>query len=271
MAARLEGRVAVVTGGNSHLGRAIAAAFVAAGASVVLAARDAERGEAAAAELGEHALFVATDLGDDDSIAACLAATLGRFGRVDFLVNNAVSYDDGGLESSRDQWLRGLNVNVVGAAVFVREVVSHMGPGSAIVNVGSVGGKFGAAGRAIYPASKAAVLQLTRNQAVDLAPRGIRVNSVSPGWTWSDPLARMSGGNRAVADAAAATTQPLGRAGDAEEVAAAVVFLCTPAASFVTGTDLAVDGGFSMLGPDQGRGPRHWVAEAERRGRDGRL
>jgi NAD(P)-dependent dehydrogenase (short-subunit alcohol dehydrogenase family) len=260
----LGGRVAIVTGGNSHLGSAIASAFVAAGAAVVVAARDEERGVAVAAELGDRAFFVRTDLAEDASIAGCVAATLERFERIDFLVNNAVVYADHGVDSSRKEWLAGLNVNVVGGAVFVREVMPHMAPGSAVVNIGSVGGKFGAAGRAIYPASKAAVLQLTKNQAVDLAPRGIRVNSVSPGWTWSDPLARMTDGSREVADRAAATTQPLGRAGDASEVAAAVCFLCSPEASFITGTDVAVDGGFSMLGPDQGRGPRYWVERAGR-------
>ena len=253
----MNGRVAIVTGGNSLLGKAIARAFVDAGASVVIAARDAERGEAAARELG--ALYVQTDLAEDASIDACVAATLERLGRLDFLVNNAVAYVDGGLETTREDWVYALNVNVAGTAVFVREASRHMEPGSAIVNLGSVGGKFGAAGRSVYPASKAAILQLTRNQAVELAPRGIRVNSVSPGWTWSDPLARMVGGNREAADRAAATTQPLGRAGDAEEVGAAVVFLCSPAASFITGADLAVDGGYSMLGPDQGRGPRYWI------------
>ena len=260
----LDGRVAIVTGGNSRLGFAIASAFHAAGSSVVLAARDETRGSEAAGRLGERSLFVRTDVADDDSIRACVEAALDRFGRVSFLVNNAVVYDDGGLDSTREQWLASLNVNLVGAAVFTREAGRVMESGDAVVNVGSVGGKFGAAGRAIYPASKAAILQLTRNQAADLAPRGIRVNSVSPGWTWSDPLSAMTDGDRELADRASAGTQPLGRAGDAEEVAGVVVFLCSPAASFITGADVAVDGGFSMLGPDQGRGARHWIDKARR-------
>jgi len=253
----VNGSVAVVTGGNSLLGSAIARALIDNGVSVVIAARDATRGEAVAHRLG--GLYVHTDIAEDESIRRCVAMTLEHFGRLDFLVNNAVAYMDGGLETTREDWMYALNVNVAGTAIFVREAARVMEPGSAIVNLGSVGGKFGATGRSVYPASKAAILQLTKNQAAELAPRGIRVNSVSPGWTWSDPLAELTEGSHELANRAASHTQPLGRAGDAEEVGAVVVFLCSPAASFITGADVAVDGGYSMLGPDQGRGPRYWI------------
>jgi len=149
-------------------------------------------------------------------------------------------------------------VNLVSAALCAQQVAPHLPRGGVIVNIGSVGGKFGAAGRLLYPASKAALLQLTRSLAATLAPQGIRAVTVSPAWTWGPSVARMSGGDRARADAVGAHFHPLGRVGDGAEVAAAVAFVCSDAASWITGCDLPVDGGYSMSGPDQGVAPRTW-------------
>jgi NAD(P)-dependent dehydrogenase (short-subunit alcohol dehydrogenase family) len=124
--------------------------------------------------------------------------------------------------------------------------------GGAVVNFSSIAGKQGQRGRALYPASKAAILQVTRNEAMELAADRIRVNTVSPGWTWSATIARLTKGDRAKADRIAGEYHPLGRVGDAEEVARAVLFLCSDDARHITGIDLPVDGGYAMSGPDQG-------------------
>ncbi|CAN7741373.1 SDR family oxidoreductase [Variovorax paradoxus] len=259
----LQGKVAVVTGAAALLGSAIARAFVQAGARVVAVDIDAVRGEALAAGLGEGCRFVACDIASDDALDALVAGVLRTEGRIDCLVNNAVVYGDAGLGAARADWLSALNVNLVSGAMLVQKTADALAAqGGAIVNMGSVGGKFGAAGRALYPAAKAAILQLTRNQAATLAPRGVRVNSVSPGWTWSDALSRMADGDRARADRVGAPMHPLGRVGDGDDVAQVVLFLCSDAARFVTGADIPVDGGFSMLGPDQGRSARDWFGAA---------
>lgn len=249
------------------LGAAIVRAFCEAAASVVFAARDAARGADLEIELGsDRAVFVRADITSDRDLDRCITTAATRFGGVDVLVNNAVSYFDRGLDSSRDEWREALDVNLVSPALLVQKVAPIMRArgGGAIVNVGSVGGKFGARDRATYPASKAALLQLTRNQAATLARDRIRVNSVSPGWTWSDTLKEMADGNRMRADEVSGIVQPLGRAGTPEEVARAILFICSDQASFITGEDLAVDGGFSMLGPDQGRSARQWFGTAIR-------
>ncbi|MET3440403.1 NAD(P)-dependent dehydrogenase (short-subunit alcohol dehydrogenase family) [Variovorax paradoxus] len=255
----LQGKVAIVTGAAAMLGSAIVRAFVQAGAQVLAVDIDAVRGEALQAELGSRRRFVACDIASDAALDALLADVLATEGRIDFLINNAVVYGDNGMAATRDEWLRALDVNLVSGAVLVQKAADALAAQrGAIVNMGSVGGKFGTANRALYPAGKAAILQLTRNQAATLAPRGVRVNSVSPGWTWSDALSRMAGGDRAHADRMAAPLHPLGRAGDPDDVAQVVLFLCSDAARFVTGADIPVDGGFSMLGPDQGRSARDW-------------
>jgi len=257
----LQGKVAIVTGAAAMLGSAIVRAFVQAGAQVLAVDVDVPRGEALAAELGPRCRFLPCDIGDDDALDALVGAALQGAGRIDFLINNAVVYGDAGLGATRSEWLAALNINLVSGAMLVHKAADALAAqGGAVVNMGSVGGKFGTAGRALYPAAKAAILQLTRNQAASLAPRRVRVNSVSPGWTWSDTLSRMAGGDRTLADRTAAPLHPLGRAGDGDDVAQVVLFLCSDAARFVTGADIPVDGGFSMLGPDQGRSARDWFA-----------
>ena len=251
----LDGKVAIVTGAAQGLGAAVAHGLGTAGARVIVA--DINEPQAP----GPNAVFQRTDLASDDDIDACVAAARDRCGRLDILVNCAVTYLDRGLESSRAEWHRALDVNLVGAALLTARAAAVMAsPGGVVVNIGSVGGKFGAAGRALYPAAKAALLQFTRNAAVSLAPRGIRVVSVSPAWTWSPALQRMAG-TEARADAVGARVHPAGRVGRGADVANVVLFACSDLAGFVTGVDLPVDGGFSALGPDAGRSPRDWFGE----------
>lgn len=259
---RLAGRVAIVSGATQGLGADVSACLAQAGATVFLLGRNRAAGEARASEIGPAAHFIETDIGDDAALDACVAEVVGREGRIDLLVNNACSYDDAGLQSSRAQWLATLNINLVSAAILTQKCLPHMACGSVVINVGSTGGKFGAAGRAIYPASKAALLQITRNFAVDLAPRGIRVLAVSPAWTWSPSVEDMSGGSPELADRVAARFHPLGRVGRGADIGRVIVFAASDDAGWMTGVDLPVDGGFSILGPDQGRSPRHWFNQA---------
>jgi NAD(P)-dependent dehydrogenase (short-subunit alcohol dehydrogenase family) len=244
--------VAIITGGAASIGAEIVGTFAAAGYSVAIADIAAAEGEAVAAAAGTHVRFFATDLAVDGDIARCVAGTVSAFGAITAIVHAACTYVDGGIAASRADWHHSLDVNLIGAAQLVQQARPHLvTPGSAIVLVGSLSAKIGQAGRWLYPASKAALLQLARSMAIDLAPAGIRVNSLSPGKTWSAPLQRKHAGDRARADAVEGTFHALGRLADAAEIARAALFLCSEDASFITGTDLAVDGGYTAMGPER--------------------
>lgn len=237
----LSGRTAIVTGGATLLAHGVIGALVAAGARVVVADVD-EVGGAAAEKLGADVVFVRTDITDAPSLAALVETTVGRFGGIDIVVNLAATYLDEGFATSRRDWLTALDVNVVSMV----EVVRHAHPylvvseHAAVVNFTSISSKVAQTGRWVYPASKAAIVQLTRSMALDLAADGIRVNSVSPGWTWSKIMDDLSGGNRTKTDAVAAPFHLTGRVGDGAEIGAVVAFLASDAADAVTGAAVTV-------------------------------
>ncbi|ANQ85129.1 short chain dehydrogenase [Azoarcus olearius] len=248
----LDNKVAIVTGGATMIGEAVARDLIAHGGRVVLADIDADKGAAAADRLGAAARFIRTDVTDDAAIAACVAGTVAAFGGVDFLVNCACTYVDNGAASTRAEWLQAFNVNVAGAAMMLQTCRPEMVKrgGGAVVNFASISATSAQAGRWLYPMSKAAIQQFTRSAALDLAADHIRVNSVSPGWTWSSIIETLSGGDKAKADKVAADYHILGRLGLPEEVAQVVSFLLSDHASFVSGADYACDGGYTALGPE---------------------
>ncbi len=243
------GTSVIVTGGSSLIGEAIARVFLDRGAAVVIADVKVSEGTSLARDLGRGCEFVATDLRLDDDIdrAVGIATALAPIKTV---VNNAAIFIDHQLETDRATWLDAFNVNVVAASILVQRCRDQLAETKgSVVNIGSISARVSQPGRLVYNTTKAAMLQMTKNLAHELAADGVRVNSVSPGWTWSRNIeARYD--DRAHADRFAAEFQPLGRMGDPEEIAAAVFFLASDDASFITGSDLKVDGGYGALGPE---------------------
>ncbi|MBD0863089.1 SDR family oxidoreductase [Gordonia sp. zg691] len=247
----LTGRTAIVTGGATLLGHGVVAELAAAGAAVVVADIDVEGGEKAAAQAATIT-FIETDITDDESLARTIATVADSHGGIDIVVNLAAIYLDNGFDTTRAEWLTALDVNVVSMVETVRHAFDHLArsPHAAVVNFSSVSGNVAQTGRWTYPASKAAVAQLTRSMAMDLAEHGIRVNSVNPGWTWSKVMDELSKGDRAKTDRVAAPFHLTRRVADPAEIGKVVVFLASDDASVVTGADWAADGGYSAMGPE---------------------
>ena len=256
-------KVAIITGGAGgpdSLGAEIVRHFHTAGARVVIADINREEGSALSEELGESTLFIPTDITSDEDVVSVVQQAVEHFGQLDFLVNSACTYAENGLNTNREEWLYLLNVNTVSAALMAREAVPELKKTrGAIVNFSSVAGKISQAGMFAYSVSKAANLHLTRKLAAELASDGIRVNTVSPGWTWSDPIAMAAKGSVELADEVGAKMHPLGRVGRGKDVAKAILFLCSDESGFITGVDLPVDGGYTTLGPEQTISPFVWL------------
>lgn len=246
MADRLKDKIAIVTGGARGMGEATVRLFVNEGASVVIADRLSDAGEALAAELGERAHFEFLDVSDEQGWQNLLARTLERFGRIDALVNNAGVVSFGGIDSiEAAEFDRVFAVNVKGPLLGMKHVGRAMrdaGRGS-IVNISSVDGLRGVNAVALYSSSKWAVRGLTKSAAMEFGPDGVRVNSVHPGGI-DTPMGNPQGQSGAERNANYDRV-PLQRIGEPHEVATASLFLCSDEASYITGAELAVDGGWA--------------------------
>ena len=244
------GQVALVTGASMGMGLAAATAFAENGANVVLGDVNEDALRAATTALtdrGFDVVGVRCDVSDEGQVARVVDTAVERYGRLDIAFNNAgimVPATDAA-EEPLEQFERVIAVNLRGVWASIKHELRVMGPqgSGSIVNNSSLGGLVGNPGRAAYHASKHGVIGLTGSVALEYAPRGVRVNAVCPG-TIVTPMVQdmLDKGDLAEADAVAAT--PIGRMGTAEEVAAAVLWLCSPGASFVVGVALPVDGGY---------------------------
>jgi len=251
---RFKGKVALVTGGTNGIGFAIALELLREGATVAVTGlpADVSGGRAAFAAAGFHPLIRAGDMADEVFCRRVVSDVLKLHGRIDCLVNNAFSFIAKGLDAAREDFERSFNVGPFAFALLTQLVAEPMKQqgGGAIVNVSSISAWIAQPNRWTYNTAKGAVAQLTRCAALDLAPHRIRVNSVSPGWIWTREVDKAAGGDRAKFDPIWGQFHMLGRMGHPVEIAGPVLFLLSNDASFITGTDLPVDGGYNGLGPE---------------------
>jgi len=243
---RLEKKVAIVTGGGSGIGKAIAAAFVREGAQVVIAGRDNKKLKLAAEEIGAGCRPVTADVSNASEVQKLVSATLEKFKHIHILVNNAAVLLPGTAESlSEEDFDQTFNINVRGLWLLARAVLPPMraaGSGS-IINIGSVLSLLGARNRVAYSASKGAVTAMTRAMAMDHAAENIRVNCICPGIVETDLVAKFNMDENARRLRVA--MHPMGRFGQPADVASAAVFLASDESAWATGSMITVDGGYS--------------------------
>lgn len=249
MGVSFEGQVALVTGAGSGMGLATARAFAEAGASVVLADINEEAVRTAADKLTARAfkaIAIYCNVADESQVVSMIEQTVSTFGRLDAAFNNAgvISRWTEMVAVTNDEWNRVMEINLRGVWNCMRHELRQMlqqGSG-AIVNCSSIGGIAGAPGLSAYSASKHGVIGLTKTAALEYAAKGIRVNAVCPGMINTPMADVLTGGNTQILDEMVKNA-PIGRLGEPEEIAAAVLWLCSPGASYVIGHALVVDGG----------------------------
>ena len=240
---------AIVIGGGSGIGAATTLRMTELGCSVAIFDIDVAAAQAIAQQVKPEELCVVrnVDISDEKGVEAAVSEVAQNTGRIDFLVNCAASFISAGRDATRSDWDRVLGVNVRGCAAAVSAVSRHMPAGSAIVNVSSISAHIAQPNRWTYNATKAAIVEITKCQALDLAPLGIRVNVVSPGWIWTPEVAKAAGGDRERWEPVWGRYHILRRLGEPREVANAIIFLLSESASFITATELMVDGGYLAL------------------------
>ena len=248
-----ENKTVVITGGTSGIGKATALAFSQEGANVVVSGRRISEGENVVREItsaGGNALFVRTDVSREDDIVTLIEKTVASFGALHIAFNNAGVESQFGVlttEQTVEQYRHVCDINIAGVLLSMKHEIPAMlrSGGGAIVNTSSVGGHVGFAGASVYVASKWAVIGLTKTAALEFAKQGVRVNSVSPGPIQTEMFDRYFGEGQTDSKKAIEAQNPAGRVGTPEEIASAVLWLCSPGAAFTTGQDIVVDGGFS--------------------------
>jgi 2-deoxy-D-gluconate 3-dehydrogenase len=249
----LEGRVAIVTGGNGGIGLGMARGLAGAGARIVIAARDAAKSKAAVQDLtgrGGEAHAVATDVTDEGAVGRLIEATLERYGRLDVLVNNAgINVRKPVHELALAEWRRVLDTNLTSAFLCSRAAYPAFkaAGGGKVINIGSMMSIFGASFAPVYSASKGGIVQLTKSTAVAWAHDNIQVNAVLPGWIDTD-LTRNARREVPGLNENILRRTPAGRWGVIDDMAGVAVFLASAASDFVTGAVIPVDGGYSIQG-----------------------